>query len=39
LDMNGLTPFLMKSKEVETKIKIESDNWEKVIKARKIPTE
>jgi tripartite-type tricarboxylate transporter receptor subunit TctC len=39
LEINGLTPMMMKSKDVETKIKSESTNWEKVIKARNIPTE
>jgi hypothetical protein len=39
LDANGLTPMLMKSKDVDTKIQTESANWEKVIKARNIPTQ
>jgi tripartite-type tricarboxylate transporter receptor subunit TctC len=39
LDTNGLTPLLMNSAEVDNKIKLESANWEKVIKARNIPTE
>ena len=39
LDTNGLTPMLMKSKDVDTKIQAESANWEKVIKARNIPTQ
>lgn len=39
LDTNGLTPMLMKSKDVDSKIQAESANWEKVIKARNIPTQ
>jgi tripartite-type tricarboxylate transporter receptor subunit TctC len=38
LDTNGLTP-MMKSKDVDAKIQAESANWEKVIKARNIPTQ
>lgn len=39
LDTNGLTPMMMKSKDVDSKIQAESANWEKVIKARNIPTQ
>jgi tripartite-type tricarboxylate transporter receptor subunit TctC len=39
LDTNGLTPMMMKSKDVDAKIQAESANWEKVIKARNIPTQ
>ena len=39
LDTNGLTPMMMKSKDVDAKIHTESANWEKVIKARNIPTQ
>jgi len=39
LEANGLTPLLMKSKDVNAKIQAESANWDKVIKARNIPTE
>ena len=39
LDTNGLTPMMMKSKDVDVKIQAESANWEKVIKARNIPTQ
>ena len=39
LDANGLTPYLMKSKELNIKIKNESENWEKVIKGRNIASQ
>jgi len=39
LDSNGLTPLMMKGNDVDIKIKAESANWEKVIKARNIPTQ
>jgi tripartite-type tricarboxylate transporter receptor subunit TctC len=39
MDTNGLTPMMMKSKDVDTKIQVESANWEKVIKASNIPTQ
>ena len=39
LETNGLTPMMMKSKDVDSKIQVESANWEKVIKARNIPTQ
>ena len=39
LETNGLTPLLMKSKDVDAKIQAESANWDKVIKARNIPTQ
>ena len=39
LDTNGLTPMMMKSKDVDAKIQAESANWDKVIKARNIPTQ
>lgn len=39
LDTNGITPMMMKSKEVDKKIQAESANWDKVIKARNIPTQ
>ena len=39
LDTNGLTPMMMKSKDVDVKIQAESANWDKVIKARNIPTQ
>ena len=39
MDANGLTPVMMKSKDVENKIRLESANWDKVIKTRNIPTQ
>jgi tripartite-type tricarboxylate transporter receptor subunit TctC len=39
MDTNGLTPMMMKSKDLDSKIQSESANWEKVIKARNIPTQ
>lgn len=39
MDANGLTPLMMKSKDVDNKIKLESANWDKVIKTRNIPTQ
>lgn len=39
LDTNGITPMMMKSKDVDKKIQAESANWDKVIKARNIPTQ
>ena len=39
MDTNGLTPLLMNGREVDTKIKSESITWDKVIKARNIPTQ
>jgi tripartite-type tricarboxylate transporter receptor subunit TctC len=39
MDTNGLTPMMMKTKDVDNKIQLESANWEKVIKARNIPTQ
>jgi tripartite-type tricarboxylate transporter receptor subunit TctC len=39
LDTNGLTPMLMKSKDLTSKIQTESLIWDKVIKARNIPTQ
>lgn len=39
MDTNGLTPMMMKTKDVDAKIQAESVNWEKVIKARNIPTQ
>ena len=38
-DTNGLTPMMMKSKDVASKIQSESLIWDKVIKARNIPTQ
>ena len=39
METNGLTPMMMKSKDVDSKIQAESAKWEKVIKARNIPTQ
>lgn len=39
MDTNGLTPMMMKSKDVDSKIQSESANWDRVIKARNIPTQ
>ncbi len=39
LEENGLTPVMMKGKDVDSKIQAESAIWEKVIKARNIQTQ